>query len=310
MYLPVHLTCTRSITTALRPECGADGTIICFGEGCVVRLESCALAGCSVIAAAGAHVTISQNSDFHKTRLAIFAHGPGTRVTIESAGIRGCRQALCVAAGAAASLTRCVVSDATVTGCEVRGQGSTLELRDCTITDAGSPPDYQWWIMGLWAHSGARAEVARSAIMRMTAGALAEGPGTDLQLHDTSLMSNLACGAYIGFSARASFKECDFFTVANSPAQHTGVEVSGSGTDVAIIGSRLRFNVSYGARVSDRATLKGSRCKSEQNGAAGWCAEQGAEADLESCTSIGERAYVRAPGAMFRTVLCRPDIMD
>lgn len=288
----------------------ADGTIICYGSTCNVRMESCALAGCSIIAAGGATLTITRNCDFHDTRLAVFAHGPGTSVTMESSGLRGCRQALCVAAGAAATLTQCVVCEATVTGCEVRGQGSSLDLRDCTITDAGAPPDYQWWIQGLWAHSGARASARRCTIMRMTAGALADGPGTELLLHGASCISNMGCGAYVGYGASATFKDCEFFTAAGSPPQHAGVDVCGEGSVATLTKCRQRFNVTFGARVSDRGLLKCTGCQTEQNGVAGWNVEHGAEADLESCISTGERAYMTAPGAVCRTVLCRPDVRD
>lgn len=272
-----------------------------------MRLDSCELVGCSVIATGGATLTVTNNCDFHNTRVAIFAHGPGTSVSIESTGIRSCRQALCVAAGAATSLSRCVVSGATVTGCETRDPGSTLELRDCTITDAGSPLDYQWWIQGLWAHSGARAVARRSTIMRMMAGALADGPGTHLTLDEASCISNVACGAYIGYGAVASFKECDFYTVAGSPAQHMGLDVIGVGTRATLIGCRLRYHMSYGARVSDGASLKCSKCQTEQNRAAGWYAEQRGEVDLEACTSTGEQTYAIARGAVCNTLFCRPD---
>eukprot|EP00892_Ulva_mutabilis_P003571 jgi/Ulvmu1/1586/UM111_0014.1 len=286
-----------------------DGTIICHGKSCAVRMESCALSGCSIIAADGAQLAVAANCDFGATRIALFAHGAGTAVTVESSGLRGCRQAACVAAGAHMQLTRCVVSGVTITGCEVRGPGSTLELHDCTVADAGSPSDYHWWIQGVWAHSGARAVVTRSTLMRMAAGALADGAGTTLELHEASCASNLACGAYIGYGAEGVFRDCDFLSVADSPPQNTGIEASGAGTAATVIGCRLRYNRSYGARVSDGGKLNSLKCQTEQNGMGGWCTEQGGVADLEGCKSVGERAYVVQPGATCRTVLCQPDVM-
>ena len=272
-------------------------------------MESCALSGCSVIAVGGASVTIASNCDFGAaTRIAVFAHGVGTSVSIESSGLRGCRQAVCVAAGARVELMRCIVSGVTVIGCEVRGSGSTLELRDCTVADADWSSHSDWWIQGVWVHSGARAIVTRCTLMRMVAGVLADGEGTELHLHEASCVSNLACGAYVGCGATATFRECDFFSVSDSPSQQLGLDVCNSGSSATMIHCRLRY-MSFGARVSDGATLKCVNCQTEQNGVAGWCAEQKGDADLESCVSVGERAYLLTSGASCRTVLCRPDVM-
>lgn len=205
-------------------------------------------------------------------------------------------------------LERVTVEGMNITGCEVRGLGSSLSMHACHVHNAAmAPPESNWRIQGVWAHSGAQALIEHCTVEKVPSGIAADGQGTRLYAGESWIRGNAACGVFVGYGAHANITLCSL-DVHEDASQFMGLDMLGQNTEVVMRKCTAKGNAGYGVHVSDQARLVAEQVATQNNGLGAWLVEGSRSvAVLERCESSNETAYRSKQGGSIKTQVCWPD---
>lgn len=160
----------RALQHDLKVVVPAGGSIVCMGSGCDVTFEDVVFAACSLVVEEGAKATLIQaqfqDMDESMSYLSICADGPGTSIHMRGVCIAGGGQGTLVQRQASVHATEVTITGVQGTGVEVNGEGSSLVLSSCRLSDfAGYNEELHLQRMqSVHAYNGGHAQLSAVAV--------------------------------------------------------------------------------------------------------------------------------------------------
>jgi hypothetical protein len=281
----------------------AGGIIVCHGSECSVTFTGTHFLGCTVVALAGATVTLSnctsQNSTNGPSGVSILASGDRTAVLVDGGSIIGGAHGIAVQKGACVKASNLSVTRCFVVGIECRDTGSSIELMNCNVSHFSEQCTEVVDITGVLARAGCSAiisactleavpygvDIQTKANASITGCQVAGCKVTGLSVSSGGRATIAECTVQrCGVAAVHFFEEGTFASITDcelSGSEQHGVLVSNSGRGV-VQRCQLLKNGSGGAWVSFSGMLTISRCSSVGNGSSGYWAESGMSLVLHS----------------------------
>lgn len=299
-----------------------------MGRGCNVTFDKCIFVSCTLIVVAGAGATLlTPNFDIcahNLPNVSVLAAGTGTLAVIRGGSMLQGGRGVVVQGGAHLEAVNLSIAEMQTTGVEVTGEGSSVELVDCSVCRTGE--------MGVYIAGGASASLERCMLCSGTIGLVAQDPGSHAHARHSQFLDNAVNGvlatsggllqaAFCTSSGngylesgtdRAGFESRDGAVMELMECNSLGDNCGCSASEGAVLMAhvvdvtrceRLGFNVFGGGRavlVSCSATdclisgvlvvHEGSRaemegCAFRRGGRHGVHAREGGEAVVRSCSS-------------------------
>lgn len=110
--------------------------MVCHGEGCNVAFSDVTFERCTLAATAGAKVTLTICTLNHRDResVSVLASGTNTTVNMHDNTVQGGGHGVNVQAGASVNAKNLDIQHARLSGVNVSGELSTLEIKSCSTT--------------------------------------------------------------------------------------------------------------------------------------------------------------------------------
>ena len=275
--------------------------MVCSGMGCNVTFTNVSFDRCTVVAVAGATVTLTSCSlSLDGCCLGLLASGAGTTVRMGADGGKGCTfnqgyQGVSVQAGAYLHACNVTVANACVAGIEVTGAGSKLELSDSHVRKFPPlsntfPTHSDTSNVAVAVRDGSTARVTNVSIQKVGCGV--EVGNSSAQLSECCI-ENMHGGSCIEFevnkSGFAAERSCTVHGCTLVHSKYAGIFVSGAHGDVDVRDCTLHSHAYAGLCVTGKATVTAMRCRAWGSKEAGYIAEdQGSSMTLTDCESTGD----------------------
>lgn len=264
--------------------CLAGGSVLCIGAGCSATFLDTTFEDCSLVVLSGALVRLQscsgdgctfRISESSRTGINVFLHGPGSCVKMEHGNMCGGVQGVAVHEGAHFQGHNVSFEGMAMTGLEVKDAGSSAKLSKCTFTNFPqrplNPEDVS--IMGIYSHQGGKIVLHNTVVRGCEVGALAQN-GAAIRLSNTQIAgcSNTGC-IHVLSGSSAEISDCSF------SESRGGLYVEGKGTSVTAQQCEFYSNEDNGVFIADHANVELVKCKSRNNGGAGYWARAWSTAD-------------------------------
>lgn len=247
---------------------------MCHGAACTTRFSNVHFHGCTVVVLAGAHVTLERTTvqpvklllpAIQQAKgLAVFAHGIGTHVVLRDSCIKGVVQGATVQGAArleAYNITMCAIS---VVGLEVKDEGSSVKLSECTLSDF-TPGTLPQAVRGVYVHSNSSAEMIDVTVSRcMRWGVCISTQATATMSGCTVSETQLQC-VLVMCGGTLWATSC---TVEDSDAQQ-GLLCRDEGSSVDASSCVFKNNAGSGVAAGRGATVAVRDCRCSHNKLAG-----------------------------------------
>ena len=311
-------------------RCAADGLVVCHGQGCHVTLTNVKFKRCTLVATAGARVTLSHCSFVLKPSrrgsVAILASDEGTLVQTDECTIFRGTQGVLVQRRARLEATALTITEVTRLGVEVKDAGSAAHLTNCIFAEFRFPAQ-DAADSGL--KNGATTQKANSQCEapRASLNVTGDVAGLGLYAHSEGYLklqnlSMTGASVHVSSAASADVASCNVtaaapdcaslsFTsgaggsVVNSMLLRSSVGISVSGTGSKVVMERC-YSLEHalaGVHACDGGTVVGSRCSASADGATGvaYLVATGGVLDLKGCVCSEARqgVCVRERGRLF-----------
>eukprot|EP00892_Ulva_mutabilis_P011279 jgi/Ulvmu1/8523/UM044_0057.1 len=254
------------------------GTVVVCGRDAKLTMTGVKLDRCSVVAVGGAELTMLRCMSTHAD-VGVFASGPGTRADVRGCAMTACRQGVCVASGAEATLQGLRCQGATITGVEARQPGTKLTMQRCVVGETEVGRNVDWAVRAVFVHSGATADLHECGLWCSVFGLWSEGHNTAVTAAHCKVRNNVRSGALVTAAATVTLQCC---TLIGSWEFH-GVEVGDVGSSARLVDCVMQRNKRCGVVVYDGATATAVRCTAEGNILAAFKARDCAAIRLEDC---------------------------
>lgn len=194
----------------------AEGSVVCMGRGCSVAFEDAVFDRCSLVVREGAQVTVNgskfQGKESPWSGISVFVDGEHTAVEMNEVAIHGGKQGVAVRSQASfkgVSLTLNQVKDM---GLECTGLGSTMDLRDVSITGFDRVGTMSAQFVAVHVIDQGHAQLIE-VMMHMTpyeVGVHASGHAF-VEMNDSTVSASVLCCAFSGGST-GKVSGCEFDT--------------------------------------------------------------------------------------------------
>lgn len=243
---------------------------------------------CCVVALNGAQVKLEGcRFPLSVTRaegIALFAHGSNTHVTMTDCSILGGVQGIACHAGAKIEASTLSVKRTQVTGVEVMGPNSSLELKESTFEDFSDEFSDKLSVVGALVHSDGKAYVRNMCVKNVAFGVAVLTAG-HADIVDSMICETQWNCVSFGRGSTGSVTSC---TMSGSH-KASGLHVSGEGTKVKCTDSKCLISRNAGFFVLNQAALRLEKCETGSNKVAGFKVKKEATLALVSCVSDGDR---------------------
>ena len=287
----------------------AGGVVVCSGRGCNVTFTNVSFERCTVVAVAGATVTLTacvfSLDPSARHGLALLASGAGTTVHMGAHGVEGCTiegglQGVSVQAGAKLHASCLVVTQVSVVGVEVTGAGSQLELHNCDICsfprlqkvgivgvhelNADSSEEHESLNVAVAVRKRSSAHLNQVKVRKVGCGVEVDDASATLVACTVEDVQGGACLEF-GNGARGAVKDCTLMKSRDS-----GISASGAKTKVDVSDCGLQGHWHGGLYIWQGAQIAAQRCHASGNKEAGYvAADDGTLLTLTDCESTGDQ---------------------
>jgi hypothetical protein len=274
--------------------------VVVTGAACTVALHNVRFNKCTLVILNGAKALVEQCgfssnlSPSESCGVCLYAHGAGTRVTVQSCKFTGGLE--CIAASDGAQLAAVDTHFTAVDVCAVDGAGpnTQISLVRCSVSDMGKAyantertPNEEgktyFLCTGVHVHNSCRGELVQLTVTSAEVG-ISVARGGVVQATECSLCECVACGANVSKASSAVLTKC---TLQGSELFH-GLHVDGQGTSAEAYECAFQENKQSGAGVYSSSKLKLVNCRSSGNGSAGYWAQSGGQLTMSDCKSEGD----------------------
>ena len=156
---------------------------MCSGASCEATFEDVVFDRCSLLGLSAAQATLSnaafRNMDASQSGLGVLVHGVSTRVAVQGGTVAGGTQVVAVQAGGHLEATGLAITGVGAVGAEVQGEGSTLSLTECEMSEFRHPPfdedvaiDLLPWVRAVHVHSSSSAHLSFLSVRGVSHGVL------------------------------------------------------------------------------------------------------------------------------------------
>lgn len=256
---------------------------MCYGSGCNVSFEDVKFSRCTIVALAGAQVTLTTSFFQNATKgLSIMASGAGTVVRMHGGSIKYGAQGAMVQEGARLQASSLTITRSASVGVEVKDKGSSVQLVDCDMHEFPYQKNESGIVaVGVRVHHNSSAHLSSLTLSGMCHGITVQ-EGATAKISECNVANTLqssvtfeggACGTVTGCTFKGSQKVC-------------GLCVCGVGSKVEASACCVLEHAYSGVVVLKGGALTAESCESSMNKYEGYYVhDSGSSLTLKNCTS-------------------------